>query len=194
MIILVRHGQTAANADGLLLGRADPPLTDLGRRQADAIRSVLSRAAVARIVSSPLERAVATAEAIACGSPVEIDDRWVELDYGEYDGKPFRDVPADIWAKWRADPDFRPPGGESFAEIGRRVRAACEELLAEAAERDVVVVSHVSPIKEAVAWALDVGGQIAWRMRLDVAAITRIGASPRGGPSLLSWNETAHLA
>jgi broad specificity phosphatase PhoE len=193
VIILARHGQTAANADGLLLGRADPPLTVLGRQQAEAIRGALASTKVARVVTSPLQRAMATASVIADGHPVDIDDRWIELDYGDYDGLPFRDVPVDIWAKWRADPNFRPPNGESFAEVAQRVRAACEDLIAEGAERDILVVSHVSPVKEAVAWALGVGGEIAWRMRLDVAAITRIGASARG-PSLLSFNETAHLS
>src|SRR5207302_2393696 len=101
-------------------------------------------------------------------------------------------VPDDIWAKWRADAEFRPPAGESFAELGRRVRSACDELMPAASTGTVVVVSHVSPIKEAVAWALDVTGQIAWRMRLDVAAVCRIACHSRGA-SLLSFNETAHL-
>jgi broad specificity phosphatase PhoE len=192
VLILVRHGQTTANASGLLLGRADPPLTDVGRRQAEAAAAWLAGIGIrpARVLSSPLQRATATAAGF--GAPVEVDDRWVELDYGEYDGLPLADVPDDIWAKWRADDEFCPPGGESFASVGRRVRAACDDLLADAEAGDVVVVSHVSPIKEAVAWALGVGGQIAWRMRLDVAAVCRVGIRNER-PSLVSFNETGHL-
>src|SRR5439155_19847099 len=141
-------GQTDANARGLLLGRADPPLSDLGRRQADALANRVP--ADARVVSSPLLRTRETAAAF--GRPVDVDDRWIELDYGDYDGRPVADVPADVWRDWRADPHFVPPGGESLVMLGNRVRAACEELLEEARDRDVVVVSHVSPIKAAIGW------------------------------------------
>jgi broad specificity phosphatase PhoE len=99
------------------------------------------------------------------------------------------DVPADVWATWRADPAWAPPGGESLTDVGARVRAACVDLADEAATRDVVVVSHVSPIKAAVAWALGVGDAVAWRMFLDVAGVCRIATGP-SGPSLRSYNES----
>ena len=102
-------------------------------------------------------------------------------------------MPAAVWQSWRTDETFRPPGGESFREVGERVRAACDELVEDAADRNVVVVSHVSPIKAAVAWALDVSGAVSWRMHLDVAAICRVSVSRRA-VSLLTFNETAHLA
>ena len=73
------------------------------------------------MVSSPLLRTRRTAEAF--GSPVEIDDRWIELDYGELDGTPLRDVPAGTWAQWRSDVGFALPGGESLHDLGTRVRA-----------------------------------------------------------------------
>ena len=142
------------------------------------------------MVCSPLGRARETAEAF--GSPVTVDERWIEVDYGEFDGVAFSDVPKEAWERWRVDADWAPPGGESMAAVGRRVRAACEELVAAAEEGDVVVVSHVSPIKAAVAWALGVGDGVAWRMFLDVAAVCRIAVGPRG-PSLRAYNETAHL-
>mgnify|MGYP003343543945 CR=1 FL=1 len=67
-----------------------------------------------------------------------------------------------------------------------------EELVDAARDRTIVVVSHVSPIKAAVSWALGVGVEISWRCRLDQASITRVAIGP-GGPSLASFNETAHL-
>ena len=190
MLILLRHGQTPANASGLLLGRADPPLTDLGCRQAAAAAAALD-GDVHRVVSSPLLRARQTAEAL--GLPVEVDDQWIEVDYGEYEGLPYRDVPAELWQRWRTEPGFTPPGGESMAAVGARVRAACDALADEAGERNVVVVSHVSPIKAAVAWALGVGDDVAWRMFLEVAAISRVGIGTNG-PTLRTYNDTAHLA
>lgn len=184
MLLLVRHGQTAENARGLLLGRQDPPLSEIGRRQAAALGRMISPA---RVVSSPLRRARQTAEAF--GEPVVVDERWIEYDYGELDGCRPEDVPEDVWARWRADASFVPPGGESLIALGDRVRSACEELSAEAAEHDVVVVSHVSPIKAAIAWALAVDDNVAWRMFVRDASITRVAIAEHS-PVLLSFNET----
>lgn len=189
MLILVRHGRTAANASGLLLGRADPPLDDLGLAQATGIATELGP--VARVVTSPLARTRSTAEAL--GAPITVDERWLELDYGDWDQRPLRDVSPGEWATWMADPTFAPPGGESLEDLGRRVRAACDDLAEEAAEQDVVVVSHVSPIKAAVAWALDSGDDVTWHLFLAPASITRI--STAGGRRVLqAFNQTAHLS
>ncbi|HEY3673024.1 MAG TPA: histidine phosphatase family protein [Acidimicrobiia bacterium] len=185
MLVLVRHGQTEANARGLLLGRADPPLSELGRRQAAALAAHVP--ADARVVASPLVRTRETADAF--GRPVDVDERWIELDYGTIDGTPVADVPADVWRAWRADPHFVPAGGESMAALGIRVRAACEELIDEARDRDVVVVSHVSPIKAAVGWALGTGDDVTWHLFVRVASIARVAIGP-WGPSLHSFNET----
>jgi broad specificity phosphatase PhoE len=184
MLFLVRHGQTDANARRLLLGRLDVELNDLGRRQAAAIAAGLPRPD--RVISSPLRRATATADAFR--RPVEVDDRWIELDYGDLDGQPLSSLDDDGWLAWRSDTAFAPPGGESLAILGRRVREACDELAAESAASDVLVVSHVSPIKAAIAWALGVGDEIAWRMYVADGAVARIGFGS-AGPSLRSLNE-----
>ena len=193
-LLFVRHGRTVANAAGLLLGRADPPLDDTGRQQARRLAGVLATGAfgeVVRVVSSPLARTRETAAAL--GVPVEVDDRFVELDYGEFDGVPLVDVPVATWDAWRRDVHFRPPGGETLAELGERVRVACEELLADVPESGtVVVVSHVSPIKAAAAWAMGVDDSVSWRMHLDPASVTTVAV--RGGrPVLSGFNATAHL-
>jgi broad specificity phosphatase PhoE len=184
MLLLVRHGQTAENARGLLLGRADPPLSPLGRRQAAALAGLVPPEA--RVVASPLRRARETAEVF--GRAVEIDERWVELDYGELDGLRPADVDESTWSRWRADPSYSPPGGESLITLGSRVRRACEQLAGEASANDVVVVTHVSPIKAAIAWALGVGDEIAWRLFVRDASIARVRVDP-AGPVLLSFNE-----
>ena len=109
MLTLLRHGRTAANKSGLLQGRVDNELDELGWRQARAAAEALGE--VDRVVASPLTRAVQTAEAF--GMPVEIDHRWIELDYGEYDGLPLRDIAPETWERWRLNIHFRPPGGET---------------------------------------------------------------------------------
>ena len=191
MLILLRHGQTSANAQALLQGRVDLPLDEVGRAQAmrcgEFIRQNFPSA---HVVSSPLMRAVQTAEQLS--DNVQIDHRFIELDYGDWDGVALTDVPQQQWATWRSDPHFRPPRGESLVELDERVRPALEELTERARQEHVVVVSHVSPIKSAVTWALGVGPDATWRCHLDRASICRIAIGPRG-PSLTSLNETAHL-
>ena len=187
MIAFCRHGETAHNRDGLLLGRADPELTPKGREQAARLGERLAAEPVRAVVTSPLQRARETAVAIAAtaGCTVEVDERLVEIHYGEWDSRPFADVPRADWERWRADPSFAPPGGESLVDVEARLATITADLLDRAGDDVVVAVSHVSPIKAAVCWALGVGPELAWRMRLDVASITRI--TP--GPTLLAFNE-----
>jgi broad specificity phosphatase PhoE len=195
VLILVRHGESTANALGLLLGRTDAPLTEVGRAQAVAARRQLPDT-VGRVISSPLQRARDTASLLDLGCPIEIDDRWIEVDYGEHEGKALRDVPADIWSEWRQNPAFAPAGGESLAQVNERVAAVCQELFAESGKRargesDIVVVSHVSPIKAAVAWALGAQGDdaasLAWRLHLSTGSVSRV-AYANGVPVLETFN------
>lgn len=191
-LVLVRHGETPANAQRLLVGRMDPPLTERGEAQARALAAAVGGVGEAgEVVVSPLGRARQTAAAF--GVPVRVDERWIEVDFGELDGRPVTEAWSPLWERWRADAEFAPPGGESLAAVGRRVRAACEELRQDAAAGDVVVVTHVGPIKAAVAWALGVPDEAAWRMFVDVASVTRIEIGDRG-PALRSFNEVHHLS
>lgn len=184
MLILLRHGRTRLNAQGRLQGRVDEPLDDVGFAQAKAAATFIGP--VDEVISSPLRRAVETAEAF--DQPIEIDDRWVELSYGVYEGVPHADVPSEAWANWKQDPDWVPAGGESLATLDTRVRSACDDIRRRAAEHDIVVVSHVSPIKSAVAWSLGVGVELSWRSHLSHASICRIDTR-RAEPVLVRFNE-----
>ena len=194
MIVLVRHGQTVPNRDGRLLGRSDPALTELGRAQAEAAAGVVAALAPTIIVSSPLRRASDTAGVIArrSGLEVELDERLVEVDYGEWEGMPLGDIPEDVSRRWRSDPEMAPPGGESLAAVAARVAEWCEERRAPAVEQTIVAVTHVSPLKAVVAWGLGVGPEVAWRLWVAPASITRLGVRSSGG-ILLTFNETSHL-
>jgi alpha-ribazole phosphatase len=189
MLILVRHGRTPANALGLLQGRLDQALDDVGQRQAQEVAAAVraSVASIDRVIASPLLRAQQTAAAF--GLPVETDERWLEISYGVYEGVAMSNVPRDVWHNWRQDLSFVPEGGESMGEMDRRVRTACEDLAAEARETNLVVVSHVSPMKAAVAWALGTDLAISWRTHLAQASVCRIEVRETG-PVLISFNET----
>jgi broad specificity phosphatase PhoE len=190
VLLLVRHGRTEANAGRLLQGRLDLPLDDHGRHQASALAASGVARDAALVVCSPLRRARETAAALC--ADVLVDERWVEVDYGELDGRTVAEAWVPLWERWQADPEYVPPGGESLAAVGRRVRAACDELCERAASADVVVVTHVSPIKAAVTWALGVADQVAWQLFLDVASVSRLAIGERG-PVLHSFNDTSHL-
>ena len=196
MLIIVRHGRTAANASGLLQGRVDNPLDDTGQHQAHQIATALSNSdhCPDRLIASPLLRARQTAEATCdlLGLDLTIDDRWAELDYGDWDGLPIAQVPAETWQQWRSEPAFTPPGGESLTELNERVSTACESITPEASEAHVAVFTHVSPIKAAVRWALGVEDELSWRMHVSQAQITNIAF--RGtAPALQTFNDTSHL-
>jgi broad specificity phosphatase PhoE len=190
VIVFARHGQTAPNRDGLVLGRADPELTDEGRRQAELLAAALAEEAVGQVLTSPLLRARQTAEAIgaACGVPVAVDERLLEIDWGMWEGRPAGSLAVADVDRWRAD-EGTAPEGESLESLSRRVESFCLDTLDQGL---VVAVSHVSPIKAATAWALGVDGTVAWRMFLGLASITRVGRG-RTSPVLLSFNETGHL-
>jgi len=191
MIVFARHGQTAPNRDGLVLGRADPELTDEGHRQAELLAAALAGEGVTAILTSPLLRARQTAEptGAACGVPVVVDERLIEIDWGAWEGRSTGALKQSDVDRWKADKGAAPEG-ETLESLTQRVESFCAEHLA--GDGLVVAVSHVSPIKAAAAWAMGVDGSVAWRMFLGLASITRVGQG-RSSPVLLSFNETGHL-
>jgi broad specificity phosphatase PhoE len=191
MIFLVRHGQSEANRDGLLVGHLDVSLTSVGEAQARELDGNLGHVVMA--MSSPLERARRTGELAVPSAKIDIDNAFIEMNYGELEGQPLKEVGATTWRALQDDHEWRIPGGESMADVDERVHDRLDSLLREHADvvasphENIVIFSHVSPIKSAVAWALGIHGGSAWRMRLDNATITAIGAVA-GRPSLLRYN------
>lgn len=191
MLILVRHGRTAANKANQLQGRLDQHLDEVGQRQAIAVSDMVkAMGPVDEVISSPLKRAQQTAAQF--GMPINTDERFLELSYGIFEGVKHADVPSEVWANWRRDFAYVPEGGESLAALDERVRGACVDLAERASESNVVVVSHVSPMKSAVAWALGVDIGISWNCHLDHASVCRIGFR-NGNPILKTFNETASI-
>ena len=184
VLTLLRHGRTAANAAGHIQGRIDNPLDEFGEAQAAAAAEAIGP--VDRVICSPLLRARQTAGFFA--TPHEVDDRWIELDYGAWDGLAMAELPADTWPTWRQNMDLRPPGGETLTEVGVRARAALDSLVAEDLPEHTLVVSHVSPIKAAVAWALGLEDRVGWRTRLSTGSFSQVIVGEKFGPTLLSFN------
>jgi len=191
VLVLVRHGETEGNAARQLLGRAESPLTARGRSDATALGAALGP--VSRLVSSPLGRARHTAEALDWTCPSRSTNGGSKWTTASSRAAPCGPSPRAVVAV-EGRLHVCAPGGESLAEVGVRVRAACDELFGRAGEGargvgDVVVVSHVSPVKAAVAWALGAGDDMVWRLYLATASMTRIGWG-QDGPVLRGYNET----
>ena len=127
------------------------------------------------------------------GLPVDVDDRLIELDYGDWDGVALRDVPAAEWAAWRADPTFAPPGGESLVAVTGTRRVVLHRGAPRRGRRGRRGQPRVADQGRGLLGARHRRGRASWRMQLGVAAVTRIGARPDGGPYLHSFNETAHV-
>jgi len=136
--VLLRHGETAWNAEGRYATRSDIPLSDRGRAQAVRAAGAFASAPIDRVVSSPLARALETARLIAgachgCVSPPAVDHRLVEIDAGPFEGK----TPAELargplreaFASWQRDAHpTPPPGAETLDSAVLRLRAAAGDL------------------------------------------------------------------
>jgi ribonuclease H / adenosylcobalamin/alpha-ribazole phosphatase len=197
--LLLRHGQTPMSVQKRYVGLSDVPLTEVGVQQAAAAGKRLASAGLTAIVTSPLARAVRTAEEVAAatGAPVEADEGFRETDFGAWDGLTFAEVrerwPAELTA-WLADPAVAPPGGESLTDVSARVDSALRRVLAGYEGRTVLIVSHVTPIKTLVAAALLAPLPALYRMHLDVAALCQVDWYADGPAVLRSFNDTGHLS
>ena len=196
--ILLRHGQTEFSTERRFAGRGDIALTETGVRQAAAAAERLAARGIDMIVTSPLQRARRTAEAVAAvtGAPLAVDEGLVEADFGKWEGLTFGAAalrwPEEMSA-WLASTDVAPPGGESLANTGKRVLAALDRLLAAHQRKTLLLVSHVTPIKTVACRALLAPPAALFRIHLDVASLTEIDWFADGPVLLRSLNDTSHL-
>ncbi|MEU0567877.1 bifunctional RNase H/acid phosphatase [Nonomuraea sp. NPDC005983] len=199
-LLLLRHGETPLSVERRFSGLGDAELTANGLAQAAAAAGRLSRDPyrLDAIVTSPLKRARQTAEAVAqrTGLDIETDEDLRETDFGDWEGHTFTEVqrqwPEEL-TRWLADPGTAPPGGESFADVARRVQRAADRLLERYEGRTVLVVSHVTPIKTLLRLALMAPPEALYRMHLDVACLSLVEHYADGRSVVKSINDTAHL-
>jgi broad specificity phosphatase PhoE len=137
-VVLVRHGETEWSRDLRHTGRTDIPLTDAGRREAEHLRGTLARSNFARVLTSPLERAVETCRLAGLADQATRSDALLEWDYGDYEGITTKQIRESRpgWFLWRDGC----PGGETAADVGARVDPLVEELAS--LDGDVALFSH----------------------------------------------------
>ncbi|MFB7651758.1 MULTISPECIES: bifunctional RNase H/acid phosphatase [unclassified Streptomyces] len=200
--VLLRHGETPLTPQKRFSGSggSDPPLSSVGREQAERVAASLARrGTVQAVVASPLARTRETAGIVAArlGLEVTIEEGLRETDFGAWEGLTFGEVreryPADLDA-WLSSPDARPTGGgESFAATGERVAATRDKLVQAYAGRTVLLVSHVTPIKTFLRLALGAPPESLFRMELSAASLSAVAYYADGGASVRLFNETSHL-
>lgn len=195
--ILLRHGQTAMSAAKQYSGRANPELTELGKKQALAAAQALADTHIDAVVCSPLRRCQQTAAAVVKGRDLRVEtvDDLIEVDFGRWEGKTFAEADAadpELHARWLKDTSVACPGGESLRAVHRRVSAARRELQQRFEGQTVLVVSHVNPIKSFVRQALDSGPQTPNHLFLELASVSEVEFF-EGGSTLHRFNDVGHL-
>lgn len=148
-LLLIRHGETALNAEARFRGHRDIDLNDRGRQQAEALARGLPRSfPINHIYSSPLKRCLQTAQplATALGLAVVAEPRLIDLDYGEWQGRLIAEVaeqfPQDYAAWLAGDLSFRFPGGEPLGAPAERLRSFIDYVVERHQGEMVAVVTH----------------------------------------------------
>jgi broad specificity phosphatase PhoE len=194
----VRHGQTEWNLVERFRGRADLSLDETGRRQAEAAASSLKNQQVAAIYSSPLRRALQTAEAIAKQLKLLVQplEGLIDLDLGSFQGlsaEEAREKDSKLLTMWLEQPHLvQFPQGESLDIVRQRVLGAVDELAAKHKEQTVILVSHKVVCHVLMCAMLGLDNSHFWQVRQDVNAIN-IFELRDGVPLIISVNDTCHL-
>jgi len=197
-LLLIRHALNDYVKQRRLAGWiSGVHLSEEGREQARKVGERLADVPLAAVFSSPLERAVETAEAIIAHHDLQIQivDDLGEVGYGEWTGRPLKELAkTDLWKRVQFHPGgVRFPGGEAIYEVQARVVSALERICAQFDERVVAVVAHADVIKLAVAHYLGLPLDLYQRLSAEPASLTVIQDGPLM-PRLIALNDTAHLS
>src|SRR5438132_8015030 len=182
-VVLVRHGETEWSASGRHTGTTDVPLTDQGRRQAEALGRCLKDWSFVLVLASPLRRATETCRLAGLAASKEARDDLREWDYGEYEGRTTADIRTGRpgWSLWMDGV----PGGETAERVGRRADRIVAE--ARAAGGDVALFAHGHILRVvAVRW-LDLPPDRGRSLALETATISILGYE-RETSVITRWN------
>ncbi len=188
-VVLARHGETEWSRDLKHTGRSDLPLTDRGRAEAEKLRPAFAGRSFARVLSSPLERALDTCRLSGFGEGAKLSDDLLEWDYGEYEGittAEIREGRPDFYL-WRDGC----PGGENAADVGERVDRVIEAL--RSLEGHAVLFSHGHALRVLTARWLGLGPESGALFTLDTGTLSTLGYE-RETPVITRWNSPVSSA
>ncbi len=199
MFILVRHGQTAWNKEERFRGRTDLPLNETGMRQAEAVaRRIAAEYQPAAVYTSPLQRAVQTAEAIArpFNLRVQPHEGLLDLDYGDFAGLSPAEAEAqfpELYRTWLSVPHrVRFPHGESLGDVRARSESLVHRLIELYPNQSVVLVSHLIVCRVLMCSLLGLHEGHIQRFQVDTASLT-VFEMDRERTRLIAANDTCHL-
>ncbi|MDI9370601.1 MAG: histidine phosphatase family protein [Synergistaceae bacterium] len=199
-VLLVRHGECRGNSEGLFRGRTDFPLNETGLRQAGEVASEVAGLRPDVVLTSPLTRAVQTAEAIAreCGVGVKVEEGFINIGLGGWEGRLKKDIAKDHpeeWRLWLESPELlRLEGAESMDAVQKRSLEALDRIMSKHRGKTVVAVSHRTVIMPLLAGCLGIRPPYFWRLHMDTAAYSVLNHSEVRGYTLYSLNRTGHLS
>jgi len=176
-IILVRHGETEWNVVEIFRGRIDIELNETGLKQAELLAKYLSDIKIDAIYSSPLKRALTTAEILASYHKLSVDvtPALIDFDFGEWQGlshQEARDRYKELYAQWINRPDrVRMPAGESLSEVRKRAMSVVDRVIAKY-KGSVALVSHRVVNKVLICTLLGLDNSHFWNIRQDTCGIT----------------------
>ncbi len=161
-IIFLRHGQAKNNTERILAGRTEGvPLTDVGEQQAQHTAELLEHMNISAIYSSPIQRAKHTAEIVGKHNSldVSIDERLIELDMGKFTGMAYDEIFNDhgnVFMKfYQGDLEIAHNGVETFDQVKKRVLGIVDHVLEKHPDENVVLVTHMDPIKAMLSTVVD---------------------------------------
>ena len=197
-IYLVRHGQTAWNREEIFRGRTDVPLDETGLKQAELAGEYLKEVKIDAIYSSPLSRALETAEKIARFHNLKVQplEGIIDMSFGNWEGHAHQEIKkndSETYRRWREEPHLvRLLGGESLDDVRVRSMAALEEVIRKHPGKALIIVSHRVVNKVLLCGILGLDNSHFWQISQDPTAINLI--QYRNGKYILSlMNETCHL-
>ena len=197
-LLLVRHGETDANVTGIWQGSTDGILNRRGEVQAHAIATRLAadNPGIVAIYSSPLSRAVRTAEIISQevgNPPLERTPTLAEFNLGEWEGLTYEQLRHEkrLWELMNADPTFAPPGGESAVEFATRLVHAFQSIAGRHQGQTVLIVSHGGAIATALSMLIEQDGTRWTSYQMANCALSELTFDP--APRLVRLNDTEHL-
>ena len=195
---LVRHGQTAWNAELIFRGRRDIELNERGQKEASAIAGALRHKNLDAIYASPLTRALETARPLAALLHREIMpiQGLTDINYGDWEGVPYNEIKArypDLLATWEQEPDLvRFPHGETLDEVRERSYGVLRELAEKHANESILIVTHRVVNKVLLCAVLGLSTAHFWNIKQDTGCINVLEYSNQRFV-LCQLNDTCHL-
>lgn len=199
-IVLIRHGQTAWNKVVRFRGQADPPLDEVGHRQARLTAEyVKHRWPVQAVYASPMGRAMETATAVARahGLNVRPFEALLDIDFGDWQGLTPDEVRTrhpDLLRMWFEEPHkVEIPGGESLAVVRNRVTRGLSTVAELHRGQAVALVGHMVVNRVLLCSVLRLGNEHFWRLRQATCAVNVFDVDPEGQATIIVLNDTCHL-